>query len=86
MGIQGTISHLLWCIRPKQCDASTARSREELLSHAEHDICLSSVDRAAFVATLKGQRAFTNFERRLRRNDDSPVWVLENATLGRKGR
>ena len=42
---------------------------------------LNSTDRAAFVATLKGQRALTNFERCLRRNDVSPVWDLENATL-----
>jgi PAS domain S-box-containing protein len=56
-------------------------SREEQLSHREHDIYLSSVDREAFAAMLKEQRTLTNFERCLRRKDNNPVWVLENATF-----
>jgi PAS domain S-box-containing protein len=56
-------------------------SREEHLSNAEHEMCLSFVEQEEFLATLRKQRALTNFERCLRRNDGSPVWVLENATL-----
>jgi len=55
--------------------------REEQLCHAEHDIYLSSADHDEFLARLTEQRALSNFERCLRRKDNSPVWVLENATL-----
>jgi PAS domain S-box-containing protein len=56
-------------------------SRRESLSQFPHEVYLTSVDPDAFLSTLKEQKVLTNFERRLRRADDSPVWVLENATL-----
>ena len=56
-------------------------SRSEHLSRAEHIIPLRSDGAEEFLDALKRERALRNFERRLRRGDNSPVWVLENATL-----
>ena len=56
-------------------------SRTEQLSQADNTIPLYSDEAGKFLDALKVQKAVSNFERRLKRKDSSPVWVLENATL-----
>jgi PAS domain S-box-containing protein len=62
-------------------------SREEYLSDPERDIYLNQAERRSLLHQLKQKHAVTNCEILLRRKDNSPVWVLENATLveGRDG-
>jgi PAS domain S-box-containing protein len=56
-------------------------SRGEYLANTEMDIYLSPDDRISFQTTLKNRIALTNFEHCLRRKDNTPIWVLESATL-----
>ena len=52
------------------------------LSQSACNILLGSADQETFLAALRNQRVLSNFEHCLRRkDDDAPVWVLENATL-----
>ncbi len=68
------------------CNEAFARmcgfaSREEVLEHKGWEVFFSVADREAAFARLKSHKALTNFETCLRRKDDRPVWVLENASL-----
>jgi PAS domain S-box-containing protein len=56
-------------------------SREDYLSEMERDGYLNLPEREAFLSRLKQRKAVTNFETRHRKEDGSPVWILENATL-----
>ncbi len=51
------------------------------LSQSACNILLGSADRETFLAELRNQKVLSSFEHCLRREDDAPVWVLENATL-----
>jgi sigma-B regulation protein RsbU (phosphoserine phosphatase) len=51
------------------------------LSQSACNILLGSADQETFLAALRNQKVLSNFEHCLRRKDDAPVWVLENATL-----
>lgn len=51
------------------------------LSQSTCDILLNPADRKIFLAALRSQKVLSNFEHCLRRKDETPVWVLENATL-----
>src|SRR6202041_1327922 len=51
------------------------------LSQFASNILLGSADRETFLAALRNHKVLSSFEHCLRREDDAPVWVLENATL-----
>jgi len=51
------------------------------LSQSACNILLGSADRETFLAALRNHKVLSSFEHCLRREDDAPVWVLENATL-----
>jgi two-component system, sensor histidine kinase and response regulator len=63
-------------------------SREEQLAHSAFDIWFDTEAREDFVARLTLQKSLASCERRYRRKDGTPVWVLESVTLldGGKGR
>ncbi len=68
------------------CNEAFARmcgfaSREEVLAHKAWEVFFSVADREAAFARLKTHKALTNFEVCLRRKDNRPIWVLENASL-----
>jgi sigma-B regulation protein RsbU (phosphoserine phosphatase) len=51
------------------------------LSRSACNILFGSADQETFLAALRKQKVLSNFEHCLRRKDDAPIWVLENATL-----
>jgi two-component system sensor histidine kinase/response regulator len=72
------------------CNEAFARvfgyaSREECLAHRVLRHYPVPADRDRFVARLKEELRLTDLESCLQRQDGTPVWVLENATLGRNG-
>jgi two-component system sensor histidine kinase/response regulator len=62
-------------------------SPEELLGHNASESWFEPADREQFVARLIELKSLANVERRYRRKDGTPVWVLEGVTLieGLKG-
>ncbi|NDQ57775.1 MAG: PAS domain S-box protein [Acidipila sp.] len=56
-------------------------SRAELLSRPTHVLWDDSAGAESFLALLNKHKTVTNYERQLRRNDGTRVWVLQNATL-----
>ena len=68
------------------CNVSFCRifgytSREELIGRPISAGYFSTADRVRFIEELVGDKSVTNFEQRLRRQDDSVVWVLNSAIL-----
>ena len=68
------------------CNESYARifgydSQEEVLALRASELYFDAADRETFIAQLREQGTLTNSEWCLRRKDNSPVWVLENASL-----
>ena len=56
-------------------------SREEHLAHNASEMWFDPADREEFVARLIRLKSLANSERRYRRKDGTPVWVLESVTL-----
>ena len=56
-------------------------SPQEVLNRHVQDFYYSDEDRADFLEKLQLEGQLTNFERRLRRQDGSPVWLLGNLSL-----
>jgi two-component system sensor histidine kinase/response regulator len=56
-------------------------SREEHLATPHRHHYFADSDRAMFMSKMTNEGTVTNLERRFRRKDGSPVWVLENAIL-----
>jgi PAS domain S-box-containing protein len=72
------------------CNDACARifghtSASEMLEHTVLDSYPDPGARDEFLARLKEHGTLTNFEHCLQRNDGSPLWVLENATLVKSG-
>ena len=72
------------------CNEACARifgfsNPQELLARNASELYLSPADRSGFVSRLQERGSLSNLEQCLRRNDGSPVWVLENATLVQDG-
>lgn len=68
------------------CNVSFCRifgytSREELIGRPISAGYFSTADRVRFIEKLVADKSVTNFEQRLRRQDDSVVWVLNSAIL-----
>jgi len=68
------------------CNESYARifgydSPEEILALRASEFYFDAADRETFIVQLREQGTLTNSEWCLRRKDNSPVWVLENASL-----
>ena len=68
------------------CNEACARifgyaSTSEMLEHRAPDFYPDPRARDEFLGRLKEHGTLTNFEHCLKRNDGSPFWVLENATL-----
>ncbi len=68
------------------CNLACARifgyaSREEFLAQSARDIYCDPADRHAYMARLQNEKSVSNIELHLKRKDDTPIWVLENATL-----
>ncbi|HUP46116.1 MAG TPA: EAL domain-containing protein [Thermoanaerobaculia bacterium] len=72
--------------RVLDCNEAFARifgyaSREEMLRHGTHALYFDHEDRERILALLREQTSLTNHEARMRRKNDTAVWVLENMTL-----
>src|SRR5262249_45147964 len=68
------------------CNDSFARilghpSRAEVLARKTADYYFHPEDRGSFLALVQRRHSLTNFENCLRRQDGTPVWVLENVSL-----
>jgi diguanylate cyclase (GGDEF)-like protein/PAS domain S-box-containing protein len=68
------------------CNVSFCRifgytSREELIGRPISAGYFNTADRVRFIEKLVADKSVTNFEQRLRRQDDSVVWVLNSAIL-----
>jgi PAS domain S-box-containing protein len=68
------------------CNDSFARilgytTRAEALAHQVWDFYFDVADREASLARLRQHTTLTNLETRLRRQDGTPIWVLENVGL-----
>ena len=68
------------------CNESFARifgysSPEEVLDQRAQRLYLLPEDREVFLARLSERNSLSNYESCVRKRDDTPVWVLENATL-----
>ena len=73
------------------CNDACARifgytSASEMLEHKVPDFYPDLGARDEFLVRLKEQGTLTNFEHLLQKQDGSPVWVLENATLIESGK
>jgi len=74
-------------LEPRILDCNDAFSRilgyasRKHLSQSACNILLDSADQETFLAALRNRKILSSFEHCLRREDDAPVWVLENATL-----
>ena len=55
--------------------------REELLNTPAQRLYFTTEERQRMMARLRDQRTLSNVELRMRRKDDSPVWILENMSL-----
>jgi two-component system sensor histidine kinase/response regulator len=62
-------------------------SREEHMAHNASELWFDAESRQEFVARLLSLKSLASSERRYRRKDGTPVWVLESVTLleGQKG-
>ena len=56
-------------------------TREELLSTPAQRLYFTVEERQRMMSRLRDQRTLSNVELRMRRKDDSPVWILENMSL-----
>ena len=56
-------------------------SPEEVLALQVTSLYHTASDREAFLTRLKSEKSLTNYERKFRRKDGEPVWVLENVSL-----
>jgi PAS domain S-box-containing protein len=56
-------------------------SPEEVLALPVTNLYHTASDREAFLTRLKSEKSLTNYERKFRRKDGEPVWVLENVSL-----
>ena len=56
-------------------------TREDLLNGSAADFYFNDADRNRIIQLLREHRQISNFEQRMRRQDGSEIWVLENATL-----
>ena len=56
-------------------------SREEQLAHNASEMWFEPAEREVFIAQLVQHGSMGSSERRYRRKDGTPVWVLESATL-----
>jgi PAS domain S-box-containing protein len=68
------------------CNDSFARifgyaTRADLMARGAADLYYNPAEREAFVARLRDRGSLTNLELRMRRQDGSAVWVLENVSL-----
>jgi diguanylate cyclase (GGDEF)-like protein/PAS domain S-box-containing protein len=68
------------------CNESFARifgysSPEEVLDQRAQRLYLRPEDRDVFLSRLGERNCLSNYESCVRKRDDTPVWVLENATL-----
>jgi PAS domain S-box-containing protein len=69
-----------------ECNEACARilgyaSPAELIRQKAQSVYFDPAERALTLASLRSQRSLMNLERRMRRKDGSPVWVLENVSL-----
>jgi diguanylate cyclase (GGDEF)-like protein/PAS domain S-box-containing protein len=69
-----------------ECNEAFARilgyaSREEVLARSVFDLFFDRSDREDSLRRLEEKGTLTNFELRMRRKDETAVWVLENETL-----
>ena len=72
--------------RVLDCNEAFARtfgyeSREEMLRHSARSLYFDNEDRERIIAMLRDQKSLTNHEARMRRRNETAVWVLENMTL-----
>jgi diguanylate cyclase (GGDEF)-like protein/PAS domain S-box-containing protein len=72
--------------RVLDCNEAFARifgfdSREEMLKQSARALYFDSEERDRVIAMLRDQKSITNHEARMRRRNDTAVWVLENMTL-----
>ncbi len=56
-------------------------SKEEMLRTSAINIYDAPEDRAAIIAELKEKRTIKSFEKKMRRKDGSPIWVLDSMSL-----
>ncbi|HEU4521626.1 MAG TPA: PAS domain S-box protein, partial [Thermoanaerobaculia bacterium] len=68
------------------CNEAFARifgydSRDEMLRCSARVLYFDSEDRERLIAMLRNHSSITNHEARMRRKNDTAVWVLENMTL-----
>lgn len=72
--------------RVLDCNDAFARmfgyeSRQDMLQHSAHSLYFDNDDRERILNLLREQKTLMNLEARLRRKDDTPIWVLENMSL-----
>ena len=72
--------------RVLDCNEAFARifgyeSREEMLTHSARSLYFDNEERERLITMLREQKSVTNHEARMRRRNDTAVWVLENMTL-----
>ncbi|MBI3411235.1 MAG: PAS domain S-box protein [Planctomycetes bacterium] len=68
------------------CNESFARilgysSPTDILSHRVGELYMEPTDRHELLSRLSENPILTNFELRMRRKDDTPLWILENVSL-----
>ncbi|HET7707443.1 MAG TPA: EAL domain-containing protein [Thermoanaerobaculia bacterium] len=68
------------------CNEAFARifgydTREEMLTHSARSLYFDNEERDRIITMLREQKSITNHEARMRRRNDTAVWVLENMTL-----
>jgi two-component system cell cycle sensor histidine kinase/response regulator CckA len=56
-------------------------SKEEILSIHAEDFYFDLADRDRFLRDVQSRRALAGYERRLRKKDGTPIWLLENTSL-----
>jgi diguanylate cyclase (GGDEF)-like protein/PAS domain S-box-containing protein len=56
-------------------------SREEMLDQTATSLYFDNSDRERALTLVRDQKTVSNFEARMRRRDNTAVWVLENMTL-----
>ena len=56
-------------------------TRDEMLAQPAQSLYYEEEDRTRLVNTMREQKSVSNLEMRMRRADEAPIWVIENATL-----
>ena len=72
------------------CNEACARifgfsNSQDLLARNASELYLNPAGRSGFISRLHERGSVSNLEQCMKRNDGSPVWILENATLVQDG-